>query len=100
MTLQWEKPNNVQCDEDVTAYDIRFRPSDSWRITPYDKTAVKAPMTSVVLTKKDGLDSLKTYDLEVRAKNADSEGEWSKVSEFTGTNYNILYCHLHLRFDE
>ena len=85
MTLQWEKPNNVKCDEDVTAYDIRFRPSDSWRITPYDKTAVKAPTTSVVLTKKDGLDSLKTYDLEVRAKNADSEGEWSKVSEYTGT---------------
>ena len=57
-------------------------------------------MTSVLLTEENGLSSLKTYDLEVRAKNADSEGEWSKVSEYTGTNYNIMYCHLHLWFDE
>ena len=69
----------------MTAYDIRFRPSDSWWVKSYEKTTVKAPTTSVLLTKKDGLDSLKTYDLEVRAKNADSEGEWSKVSENTGT---------------
>ena len=60
---------------------------------------MKAPTTSVLLTEENGLSSLKTYDLEVRAKNADSEGEWSKVSEYTGTNYNIMYCHLHLRFD-
>ena len=69
----------------MTAYEIRFRPSDSWWLKPYEKTTVKAPTTSVILTKKDGLNSLKKYDLEVRAKNADSEGEWSKVSEYTGT---------------
>ena len=88
LTLQWEKPNNAKCYEDVTAYEIRFRPSNSWQI--YQKTTVKAPMTSVLLTKKDGLNSLKTYDLEVRAKNADDEGEWNKVSEYTGTHTVLL----------
>ena len=88
LTLQWEKPNNAKGDKDVTAYEIRFRPSNSWQI--YQKTMVKAPMTSVLLTKKDGLNSLKTYDLEVRAKNADDEGEWNKVSKYTGTHTVLL----------
>ena len=78
----------------MTEYEIRFRPSDSWQI--YQKTTVKAPKTSVLLTKKDGLNSLKNYDLEVRAKNADDEGEWNKVSEYTGTyTYCIVTCIFH-----
>ena len=84
LTLQWEKPNNAK-DDDVITYDIRFRPSNNrfpW--ASYEKTVVH-PTTKVRLTKEDGLEPLKSYDIKVRAKNADGESEWSKVSEYTGT---------------
>ena len=68
----------------MIAYEIQFRPSNN-RFTSYKKTVVHAPTTQIRLTKEDGLESLKKYDLEVRAKNADGESEWSKVSEYTGT---------------
>ena len=43
---------------------------------------VDSPATSVLLTRENGLNPLKAYDFEVRARSADDcEGEWSSISE-------------------
>ena len=85
LTLTWDKPSNVQAAEDVTAYDIHFRPAGIWWIQDYiytyDERTVDSPATSVLLT---GLNPLTTYDFEVRARNAGQDGEWNKFSEYIG----------------
>ena len=72
----------------MTAYEIRFRPS-GWWIGDYKTNTVNAPLTSILLTGKSGSNSLLSYDFEVRARNAFCEGEWSRVSEYTGIYYNL-----------
>ena len=43
---------------------------------------VDSPATSVLLTRENGLNPLKAYDFEVRARSTDDcEGEWSSISE-------------------
>ena len=90
MTVNWDKPNNFKVAGDVTAYDIRYRPSNSSWIAPYNETTVNAQETSIVLTKESGLNSMVIYDFEVRARNADCKGEWSRVSEYIGTCDSLL----------
>jgi len=85
LTLNWDRPYNTQTCEDVRAYTIRFRPSGSVREDSYCKMTVSARITSIVLTREDGLKTLTKYDFEVRAQNDDHEGEWSTVSEYIGT---------------
>jgi len=84
LTLNWDKPNNAQTAKDVTAYEVRFRPSESRREESFCKMTVKAPATSILLTRESGLKSLVKYDFEVRARNTKHEGKWSTVSEYTG----------------
>ena len=48
------------------------------------KVAVYAPATSIVLTRESGLKPLTKFDFDVRALNAEHEGEWSTVSEYIG----------------
>lgn len=48
------------------------------------KVAVYAPATSIVLTRESGLKPLTKFDFDVRARNAEHEGEWSTVSEYIG----------------
>jgi len=85
LTLNWDKPSNVKTAEEVTAYDIRFRPAASWWRKGYYKMTVDSPATSVLITRENGLNPLTTYDFEVRARNAGlHEGEWSKVSKYIG----------------
>jgi len=81
--LNWDKPNNAKASGDVTAYDIRFRPSGGRTGEGYRKMTVRAPITSILLTEESGLQPLRTYDFEVRARNDGHEGKWSKL-ETTG----------------
>ena len=85
LTLNWDRPNNTQTFQDVRKYSIRFRPSGSVREDSYYKMTVSARITSIVLTREDGLKTLTKYDFEVRAQNDDQEGEWSTVSKYIGT---------------
>jgi len=84
LTLNWDKPNNVVTAEDLIAYDIRFRPAVGWR-KDYHMLTVDSPVTSVLLTRENGLNPLTTYDFEVRAQNAvHNEGKWIKLSKYIG----------------
>lgn len=65
----------------------------------YFKMTVKAPTTSIVLTRESGLKPLTTYDFEVRARNANHSGNWSAVSEYIGmcsVYSRIMYLVLHI----
>ena len=84
LTLNWDKPSNVTTAEEVTAYDIRFRPTGSLLRKGYRMVTVDYPATSILLTRENGLNSLTRYDFEVRAWNASCEGEWSQVSKYIG----------------
>ena len=92
LTLNWDKPSNVKTAEEVTTYDIRFRPAGSWWIQGYRKRTVNSPATSVHLTRENGLNPLTKYEFEVRARNDHCEGEWSKVSIYIGTFIVYEYC--------
>ena len=72
----------------MTEYEISFRPS-GWWIGDCEASTVNAPLTSILLTGKSGFNSLRSYDFEVRAQNAFCEGEWSRVSEYTGIYYSL-----------
>ena len=98
LTLNWDKPSNVKTAEEVTAYDIRFRPAGRWWIQGYHKMTMDSSATSVVLTRQNGLNPLTTYEFEVRAQNDHCEGEWSKVSKYIGTF--IVYEILKLKIDK
>ena len=80
LTLHWDKPSNVKTAEEVTAYDIRFKPAGSWWRKDYHKMTVYSPATSIYLTRENGLNPRIRYEFEVRARNNHCEGEWSKVS--------------------
>ena len=99
LTLNWNRPKNIQTTEDVRTYNIRFRPSGSVKEDAYCKMTVNsAPKMSIVLMREDGLKPLTKYDFEVRAQNDDHEGEWSTVSEYIGTCvFNNLCVHTYVR---
>ena len=84
LTLYWDKPVNCIVDEDVTAYDIRFRPSASFEEKDYCHMAVTGSAGSVLLTRESGLKPLMKYKFEVRARNTGSEGNWSSKLEYIG----------------
>ena len=98
LTLNWDKPSNVKTAEEVTAYDIRFRPAGRWWIQGYHKMIMDSSATSVVLTRENGLNPLTTYEFEVRTRNDHCEGEWSKVSKYIGIF--IVYEILKLKIDK
>ena len=85
--LKWDAPVNAR---DVKTYDIRYRPSKSWWITPYHRTTVKTPATQVLLTQEDGLKLFLTYDFEVTGRNTDFVGQWIRVSKYMGMYLYML----------
>ena len=91
LSLEWDRPINCETDQDVTAYDIRFRPSGSSVEEGYCKVTVKAPTRSIVLTRESGLKPLMRYDFEVRAQNASYDGNWSRESKYVGTCISLLF---------
>ena len=90
MILKWDQPSS---GGDVTAYDVRYQPSNSWWITPYHRMTVTAPATSVLLARNSGLHLPAIYNFEVRARDANCEGQWSKISEYNGTYrmFDLIY---------
>ena len=94
LTLNWDKPSNVKTAEEVTAYDIRFKPAGSWWRKDYHKMTVYSPATSIYLTRENGLNPRIRYEFEVRAQNDHSEGEWNKVSKYIGMfiQFIMLKC--------
>ena len=90
LILEWNKPSNCVTDQDVTSYDIRFRPSGSPDEEGYCNVTVRAPATSIVLTRESGLTPLVEYQFEVRAKNPSYDGNWSSKSKYIGMCINII----------
>ena len=78
LTLNWDQPNNVITDGDVTAYNIHFKASGG-RNDYRSVMTVNAPARSIHLTRESGL---KKYTVEVRARNFHCQGEWSCISEY------------------
>ena len=90
LTLNWDKPSNVLTAEEVTAYDIRFRPTENWCEKGYHNMTVDSSVASVLLTRENGLNPQIRYDFEIRARNDHTEGEWSKISKYLGM-YIIMF---------
>ena len=84
VTLNWDRPVDTNIDDSMITYDIRFRPYGSVQEGDYFIETVKAPTTSVILTRESGLKLHTKYDFEVRARNSDKEGKWSQVSDYIG----------------
>ena len=69
LQLNWEAPDNT--GPPITDYDYRYRvPSGTWT----EKTTTTITGTTATIT---GLTPSTSYDLEVRAKNAEGTSEWS-----------------------
>ena len=69
LQLNWEAPDNT--GPPITDYDYRYRvPSGTWT----EETSTTITGTTATIT---GLSASTSYDVEVRAKNAEGTSEWS-----------------------
>ena len=84
LTLEWDKPKNCETVQDVTVYDVRFKPCTSLERKDYQMMTVKATARNIILTRESGLKLLKNYQFEVRTRNAGYEGKWSGTLEHIG----------------
>ena len=88
VTLSWNPPVNIQSAEEVSEYQIRFKPHGGEH---YNEMTVRDSCTATIdFTQESGLVSSKNYKFEVRAQNDCGEGEWAKASAFCGM---YLYAH-------
>ena len=81
LTLKWDPPCNPG---DVTAYDFRYKPSNSWWFTHSTMVTVNAPVACIHFTGKSGYNLRTAYDFEVRSRDGDCKGEWSRLLQYTG----------------
>ena len=81
LTMKWDPPHNPG---DVTAYDFRYKPSDGWWFTHSTMVTVNAPVACIHFTGKSGYNLRTTYDFEVRSRDGDCKGEWSRLLQYTG----------------
>ena len=99
LTLHWEMPSNISTVQQITAHEIQFRPhyspqNSSWHQSPpqyqqpplyqtqpqYQKLPpVDSLCRDITLGRKDGLQPLRYYDLEVRAISMDGAGPWTAI---------------------
>ena len=80
VTLNWNTPVNIQRAEEVSEYQIRFKPHGGER---YNEITVKDSCTTASIDFMQLMPS-KYYTFEVRARNECGEGEWEKMSAFCG----------------
>ena len=78
MTLSWNPPVNIKTAEELSEYQIRFKPDGNGR---YHEMTVKDSCTASI---ESGLVSSKKYNFEIRPRNDCGEGEWVKASAFCG----------------
>ena len=88
--LEWDRPTNCETDQDLTAYDIRFKPCASFEKKDYCMMTVKAPAKNIHLTRESGLKPHKNYDFEVRARNTGYEGNWSGILQHIGMSMCVF----------
>ena len=83
VTLSWKQPVNIQTSEEVSEYQVRFKPTVSWH---YKEIKVKDSSCTAIIdvTQESGLVSSRPYTFEVRARNICGEGEWQETSAFCG----------------
>ena len=93
VTLSWNPPVNIQSAEEVSEYQIRFKPDES-RHDYYERTVRDSCTAIIDFTQESGLVSSKNYRFEVRARNSCGEGEWVKVSAFCGMYLQIIIAAL------
>ena len=91
LTLDWDRPLNCETAKDVTVYDVWFKTCASLEGEGYCKTTVKAPATSIHLTRESGLKPLMKYEFKIRARNAGHDGTWSRIVKYVG-KYNLDVC--------
>ena len=90
LILEWDRPMNCETGQDVTAYDIRFKPCTCLEKKGYCMMTVKAPARNILLTRESGLKPLKNYEFEVRARNTGYEGNWSGILEHIGMSICVF----------
>ena len=81
VTLNWDPPLNFQRPNEVTNYQIRFKPIKG--SVDYTERTVDVSTTSIILRRDSGLKASTMYSFEVRAGNAASAGVWRKVTACT-----------------
>jgi len=85
VTLNWNPPVNIQRAEEVSEYQIRFKPHGGER---YNEMTVKDCCTTASIDFMQLMPS-KYYIFEVRARNDCGEGEWEETSAFSGMYVQI-----------
>ena len=85
VTLNWNTPVNIQRAEEVSEYQIRFKPHGGER---YNEITVKDSCTTASIDFMQLMPS-KYYTFEVRARNDCGEGEWEETSAFCGMYVQI-----------
>ena len=63
-------------------YQIRFKPAK--RARDYIEKTVDVSVNSTIFTRNSGLKASTEYVFEVRARNAESTGEWTMVKAYIG----------------
>ena len=96
VTLNWDPPLNFQRPGEVTNYQIRFKPikelfmmyqicfKPTKRASNYIEKTVDVSVNSTIFTRNSGLKASTEYVFEVRARNAESTGEWTRVKAYVG----------------
>ena len=88
VTLSWNPPVNIQSAEEVSEYQIHFKPDGSGHyneMTVRDSCTASIDFTQLVSSKK--------YNFKVRARNDSGEGKWEEASVFCGMLV-CQYCYL------
>ena len=92
MTLSWNPPVNIQTADELSEYQIRFKPDGNGR---YHEMTVKDSCTaSIDFTHESGLLPSKNYNFEVRARNDSGEGTWVKASAICGMLFLYIQAKL------
>ena len=87
LTLNWKRPDNIWDAEEMVAYDIHFKSSET---DEYEEMSEDCYATGVTFTRQSGLVPLTTYNFKVRARSEDGEGEWSTLSTIFGKIGTLL----------
>ena len=87
LTLNWRRPDNIWDAEEMVAYDIHYKSSET---DEYEEMSEGCYATGFTFTRQSGLVPLTTYEFKVRARSEDGEGEWSTVSTIFGKIGTLL----------
>ena len=82
LTATWTKPD-LNGGPAITGYRVEYRQgSQNWQNFPHSGTAVTTTIT--------GLTANTSYQVQVRAKNGETDSDWSDASDAVSTNAEII----------